>query len=88
MNSRDEIRTFTNENWDQMLLDYGLAMQAQDDYYQKMRAATTVTEEQHYGDLWEEQSLKVSDFRGKMTVMVKNMAIERAAAWSGKQPTY
>lgn len=88
MDSQDEIREFTKENWDQLLLDYGLAMQARDDYYQKMRAASTVTEEQHFGDLWEEQSLRVSDFRGKLSIMVKDMAIERAAARSGKGPTY
>lgn len=78
----------TDQEWDQLLLDYGLAMQARDDYAEKMRAASTVTEEQHFGDLWNEHSARVVDFRGKAAIMVKHLALKRAESWNSKPPTY
>lgn len=71
--------TITTEEWDQTLLGYGLAMKKQIELEALMRESQTVEEEQRFYRLWEDQCEQVLTLRGRLAIMVKHAALQKAS---------
>lgn len=66
------------DRWDATLLEYGLALKHRSDMERQMFNADNVEVQDQFYELWDQASTQVTTLRGKIAIIAKHMAVDRA----------